>query len=91
MLGSCSYFSLRLFLGSVFMATTLLVAFFHPDGSLPFRDSSLFYLWSCLMISTAKHAFDSLRWYARQDAEAWKMLFFLWGVLFISAGIASVS
>jgi hypothetical protein len=43
------------------------------------------------MISTAKHAFDSLRWYARQDAEAWKMLIFLTSVLLIAIGIASVS
>jgi hypothetical protein len=80
-----------MFLGSVFMAATLLVAFFSSRWELPIPGQLPFYLWSCLMISAAKHAFYSLRWYARQDAETWKMLFFLWGVLFISAGIASIS
>jgi hypothetical protein len=42
------------------------------------------------MLSTAKHAFDSLRWYAKQDAETWKMLICLWSVLLVAAGIASV-
>ncbi len=71
------------------MATTLLVAFFFPMGA-SHPGTAPFFPWSCPMISTAKHAFDSLRWYAKQDAEAWKMLFFIWSVLLVAAGIASV-
>ncbi|MFM0415662.1 hypothetical protein [Paraburkholderia aromaticivorans] len=43
------------------------------------------------MSSTLKHAFSSLAWYARQDAEAWKMLTFLVGVVALATAIASVS
>jgi hypothetical protein len=43
------------------------------------------------MILIATHAFDGLRWYARQDAEAWKMLLFIGSVVLLSAGIASIS
>jgi hypothetical protein len=38
-----------------------------------------------------KHAFSSLAWYAKQDAEAWKMLSFLVGVVSVSMAIASVT
>jgi hypothetical protein len=38
-----------------------------------------------------KHAFSSLAWYAKQDAEAWKMLSFLVGVVAVSMAIASVT
>ncbi|AMH42849.1 hypothetical protein AXG89_41740 (plasmid) [Burkholderia sp. PAMC 26561] len=79
-------------LGPVFMAATLLVAFFSSQWELlPSWDSSLYLSGVVSMIATAKHAFDSLRWYARQDAEAWKILIFLTSVLLIATGIASVS
>lgn len=42
------------------------------------------------MFSTLKHAFSSLAWYTRQDAEALKMLTFLVGVVALAAAIASV-
>lgn len=43
------------------------------------------------MSSTLKHAFSSLAWYTRQDAEAWKMLTFLVGVVAFATAIAWVS
>jgi hypothetical protein len=43
------------------------------------------------MFRVLKYAFSSLAWYAKQDAEAWKMLSFLVGVLSISVAIASVT
>ena len=43
------------------------------------------------MFPTLKHAVSSLTWYARQDAEAWKMLTFLVCVVALAAAIASVS
>lgn len=43
------------------------------------------------MCPTFKHAFNSLAWYARQDAEAWKIIIFLAGVVFLATAIASVS
>ncbi|SAK57740.1 hypothetical protein AWB76_02505 [Caballeronia temeraria] len=43
------------------------------------------------MFPILKHAFSSLAWYAKQDAEAWKMLSFLVGVVFLSAAIASLT
>lgn len=42
------------------------------------------------MLSSAKHAFNSLRWYAKQDAEAWKLVIFLVSVLFVAVGLVSV-
>jgi hypothetical protein len=41
--------------------------------------------------SSLKRAFRSLAWYASQDAEAWKMLAFLVGVLTVAAAIASTT
>jgi hypothetical protein len=73
------------------MATTLLVAFFLPNGSFSHPGTAPFSPGVVPMISTAKHAFDSLRWYARQDAEAWKMLLFIGSVVLLSAAIASIS
>lgn len=43
------------------------------------------------MSSTLKHAISSLAWYTRQDAEAWKMLTFLVGVVAFATAIAWVS
>ncbi|MFM0418704.1 hypothetical protein [Paraburkholderia aromaticivorans] len=43
------------------------------------------------MSATLKHAFSSLAWYTRQEAEAWKMLTFLVGVVSLAAAIASVT
>jgi hypothetical protein len=43
------------------------------------------------MFPMLKHAFNSLAWYAKQDAEAWKMLSFLVGVVSVSLAIASVT
>ncbi|WP_053572952.1 hypothetical protein [Caballeronia cordobensis] len=36
------------------------------------------------MFPTLKHALSSLAWYAKQDAEAWKMLSFLVVVVYVS-------
>ncbi|WP_321794799.1 hypothetical protein [Caballeronia sp. J97] len=36
------------------------------------------------MFPVIKHALSSLAWYAKQDAEAWKMLSFLVGVVSVS-------
>ena len=60
-------------------------AWSSPSGAAP----SL--IQESLMFPLLKHAFSSLAWYAKQDAEAWKMLSFLVGVVFLSAAIASVS
>ncbi|SAK60930.1 hypothetical protein AWB79_02754 [Caballeronia hypogeia] len=43
------------------------------------------------MFPVIKHALNSLAWYAKQDAEAWKMLSFLVGVMSVSIAIASAT
>ncbi|WP_284503349.1 hypothetical protein [Caballeronia sp. AZ10_KS36] len=43
------------------------------------------------MFPMLKHALSSLTWYAKQDAEAWKMLSFLVVVVYVSTAIASVT
>ncbi|MDR5777087.1 MULTISPECIES: hypothetical protein [unclassified Caballeronia] len=43
------------------------------------------------MFPVLKHAFSSLGWYAKQDAEAWKILSFVVAVVFVSIAIASVT
>jgi hypothetical protein len=60
-------------------------------GASPISGQLPLFIGVVLMISTAKHALDSLRWYARQDAEAWKMVLFVVSVVLLSAGIASIS
>lgn len=43
------------------------------------------------MFPMLKHALSSLAWYAKQDAEAWKMLSFLVVVVYVSTAIASIT
>jgi hypothetical protein len=92
MLGSCiSSLSVWSSLGPVFTAAPLLVAFFLPMGSFSHLGTALAFIEAVLMMSTAKHALDSLRWYARQNAEVWKMLFSIASVVLLMGGIVSIS
>ena len=59
------------------------------DGSLPSRAAPTFQ--QLPMFPMLKHALSSLAWYAKQDAEAWKMLSFLVVVVYVSTAIASVT
>ena len=64
--------------------------FLCPRWEPPIAGSSLS-IPELLMFPMLKHAFSSLAWYAKQDAEAWKLLSFLVCVLVASVAIASVS